>query len=37
VILAPLSAGDHEIYLRGGPEASPFCEVTYKLTVKGGK
>ena len=34
VILAPLSAGIHTIYLRGGPEEAPFCEVYYNLTVK---
>jgi len=37
VMLPPLSAGKHTIYLRGGPAASPFCVVTYNLTVKGGK
>ena len=36
VILKPLSAGKHTIHLRGGPADSPFCDVYYNLTVKGG-
>jgi len=36
VILKPLSAGKHTIHLRGGPADSPFCDVTYNLTVRGG-
>jgi hypothetical protein len=37
VMLAPLSAGKHTIHLRCGPADSPFLDVYYNLTVRGGK
>ncbi len=36
VILAPLRAGSHTVYLRAGPADSKWFEVTYHLTVQGG-
>jgi hypothetical protein len=33
VMLAPLSAGQHTIRIRTGPESNPFCDVYYLLTV----